>query len=56
MGAGVTAQLPVVAGALGGRDGWWFTCEACGRRSALFSQKDSAKEWARSHPVKRCPR
>lgn len=38
-----------------GRTGFRFTCDVCGRRSAIFSLKDSAVVQARSHPKDRCP-
>ena len=38
-----------------GRSGFRFTCEVCGRRSALFSLKKSAETEAASHPKDRCP-
>jgi len=44
----------VVPVAEDGRTGFRFTCEVCGRRSALFSLKKSAEEQARTHPKDRC--
>lgn len=39
-----------------GRSGFAFACGACGRRSALFSLRESAEAQARAHAKDRCKR